>query len=232
MSDPVIPPYVRDFAAQHRLDLSKVRTESGRAMSCLDISAFAKQRGDADLQTLALAAQFRWNAGGLTKDEAARAATSSGSRRQLSPVDVMARNPLVAQIRAQAMAGEITVPTSPAPALFANGDDLPTFTASGISPTALLEVPWEARHAMAAAATTAEAYAIQADVQENGNNPLEYADHPGNADYRQRVAKWQASVPWSDAEWEAAAPVMTKLVNRAEEDIAALDAQARKRLGL
>ncbi len=100
-----------------------------------------------------------------------------------------ALNPRVDHIRAEASAGRANAPAVAAPTLFASGD-LPSFTASGISPEHLLEAPWEARHAMAAAATTAQAFAILADCQQNGNSSLEYADHPGNAAYAERVNQW------------------------------------------
>jgi hypothetical protein len=111
-----------------------------------------------------------------------------------------ALNPLVDRVRAEASAGKRKMPTaSAAPTLFASGD-LPTFTASGIDPKALLEVPAAARHAMAAAATPAEAYEISRDCQA-ADSALEYELHPGNAEYQKRVVDWvEASITDEDME--------------------------------
>ncbi|WP_375491992.1 hypothetical protein [uncultured Jatrophihabitans sp.] len=100
-----------------------------------------------------------------------------------------ALNPAVDRVRAEATT-QMPAPTAPAPTLFVAGD-LPSFTASGVPPETLLEAPWGARHAMAAAPTQAAAYEIQADCAANDNSPLEYDMHPGNAAYQQRVAQWQ-----------------------------------------
>ena len=123
-----------------------------------------------------------------------------------------ARNPLVDQVRAQASAaGAVPPSASSAPTLFASGD-LPSFTASGIPPQALLDAPWQARHAMAAAPTTADAYAILnvstdgPEVSGTPDNAYEYELHPGNVDYQARVQKWQADAvtpEQAEADWEA-----------------------------
>lgn len=86
-------------------------------------------------------------------------------------------------------------PTSQPPTLFASGD-APTFTASGIPVDMLFDVPWKARHALAAAPTQAEAYEIHqrctaGDAQASGEELADdYSLHPGNDAYAARVQAW------------------------------------------
>ena len=113
-----------------------------------------------------------------------------------------ALNPLVDKVRAEAARASRSAPDSAAPSLFPGGGDIPAFTASGIPPESVLQVPWEARHAMAAAATSAEAYGIVTSC--SGPNAEAtahqvYGDHDGNADYAERVERWRLE-GLSDAE--------------------------------
>jgi hypothetical protein len=61
--------------------------------------------------------------------------------------------------RAAARPSEISPPAGSQPTLFANGDR-PRVTASGVSPSMVDEVPWQARRAVAAAATQADAHRL------------------------------------------------------------------------
>lgn len=98
----------------------------------------------------------------------------------------------------QVLAEANIAPKSAPPTLFASGD-LPTFTASGIPVDRLLDVPTQARHALASALTQAAAFEIYSKCTEgepeiNVNaeqSASEYADHPGNLAYGKRVAEWQ-----------------------------------------
>jgi hypothetical protein len=128
-----------------------------------------------------------------------------------------ARNPLVDE--ASALPGGRRLVTNAAkndpsvPTLFASGD-LPVFTASGVDPSALLSVPWYARHAVAAAPSRAEAFGlIEAYSGPDGDIAAKLegtADHPGNLDYQGRVTEWlmrgetAAQVQNRDREWSAA----------------------------
>jgi hypothetical protein len=84
---------------------------------------------------------------------------------------------------------------APQPTLFGAGD-LPPFLASGIDPRALLSVPWQARHTLAAAPTPAAAYAVTSDFaglsaeDAAAYAALYYSDHPGTRDYANRVEEW------------------------------------------
>ena len=81
---------------------------------------------------------------------------------------------------------------APAPTLFPTGD-LPAFTASGVDPQALLQVPWQARHAVARAATPAEAYALLDQYGGPGGELLigdDMAGEPANREYERRVQNW------------------------------------------
>jgi hypothetical protein len=119
-----------------------------------------------------------------------RAARAAGGRfGHPSPAQVSPGRTPEALVKAAAVA--------PQPTLFGAGY-LPPFTASGIPPEALLEVPWRARHSMAAAETPQDAYAIlhaftglsAADAEDLA--AVEYGSHPGNADYAHRVEQWLA----------------------------------------
>ena len=70
-------------------------------------------------------------------------------------------NPVAAEFRArnQVLASRAALSGTSEPTLFTTGD-LPAFTASGIDPQALLQVPWQARPAVASATTHAEAYQL------------------------------------------------------------------------
>lgn len=85
---------------------------------------------------------------------------------------------------------------SPEPTLFGSGD-LPPFTASGIPPEALLQVPWQARHAMASATTPAEAWRVLDDFSRLSSvedaeavAASMYGGHRGNREYAARVEHW------------------------------------------
>ncbi|MFD8556799.1 E3 binding domain-containing protein [Streptosporangium canum] len=123
-------------------------------------------------------------------------APKAPAKRRLPRVDA-SRNPLVAAAQADGGGAYLDAHAAMPPTLFASGD-LPPFTASGIAPSALLSVPWFARHAVAAekspaaAAEMLEAFsgpdgdvAAQADSRVTG--------HEGNYDYRMRVNQWQAA---------------------------------------
>lgn len=98
---------------------------------------------------------------------------------------------------------------APEPTLFGGGAlDLPPFTASGIDPQALLQVPWQARHALASAGTPREAYAILNEFSGLGAEAAEtvavtaFGGHPGNAEYAQRVDQWVAEAMDPDTAYD------------------------------
>jgi hypothetical protein len=68
----------------------------------------------------------------------------------------------IAEERPTEFARARTANREPEPTLFPSGD-LPPFTASGIDPSVLLQVPWQARVALAGAGTLAEAYKLLND---------------------------------------------------------------------
>jgi hypothetical protein len=81
------------------------------------------------------------------------------------------------------------------PTLFTGGQ-LPPFTASGIPPEALLEVPWKARHALAAAPSTAAAYAFIDRFRLLSQEDAEvyaaawHGNDSGNRQYAMAVETW------------------------------------------
>jgi hypothetical protein len=101
-------------------------------------------------------------------------------------------NPLVDDIRRSRPAlYAVAAAEAPPPSLF-NSGDLPVYTASGVEPATLARLPWQARHAVASAPTTAEAYQIIEAVSGEDGDILAhlYGDHPGVRQYENRVRTW------------------------------------------
>ena len=186
--EPYVTPLVARLAAENSLDLRAIagtgiggRIRKNDVLRAAGKLPAASTVTDGDRQVQEIIAMF--------KDVAHTPAPAAGRSA------AYARNPLVDTVRAQALAQHRPSPSGSVPTLFASGD-LPTFTASGIPPQALLDVPWEARHQMAAAATPAEAYEIAASCQGSDAETtaqMLYGGHEGNADYRERVEKWQVA---------------------------------------
>lgn len=113
--------------------------------------------------------------------------------RPAAPVAMNSSNPLVDGHRAaNPTLTARAMRNSPAPTLFPTGD-LPAFTASGVDPQALLQVPWQARHAVARAATTTEAYSLLNQYGGPEGELLignDLARDPANQDYERRVGDW------------------------------------------
>lgn len=90
-----------------------------------------------------------------------------------------------------------TPPPGRQPTLFPEGD-LPSFTASGIPPQVLNQVPWQARPAMARATTTAAAYQMLAKYTgETGASEAEYDAMPGGPLHADVVEYSRAYERWS-----------------------------------
>ena len=78
----------------------------------------------------------------------------------------------------------------PPPKMFANGTaDLPAFTASGIDPQLLLQVPGLCRHALAAEPNIA---VVQASFEQDSTNPTAAYASAGLASAVQRMRVWAA----------------------------------------
>lgn len=110
--------------------------------------------------------------------------------------DPYSRNPLLTAARIEhperfARAAR----TATRPTLVTAGD-LPPFTASGLDPQLLLTVPWQARHAVASAPTTAAAYGIIAEDEGFSHSDaapwaaVQHGGDPANAAYAQRIREW------------------------------------------
>ncbi len=119
----------------------------------------------------------------------------AGASRSRPQPTAYSRNPLVEA--AGAMTQSIAAAAGTAePEVFSTGPT-PPFTASGMDPVKLLEVPWKARHALAAA-SAAEAEAMYAELTGPegaliAETDRRYYAHPGNGDYEARVASWIAA---------------------------------------
>jgi hypothetical protein len=91
-------------------------------------------------------------------------------------------------------------PSGKAPSLFENGD-LPKITASGIDPSTLAEVPWQARRAVARASTTAEAYELVERYSGEEGHVLAEVDSMGArplardvVEYQQELSRWRSGL--------------------------------------
>jgi hypothetical protein len=115
---------------------------------------------------------------------------------------IYARNPLVDEARRTRAQASLQA-AADAPTLFHSGD-LPPFTASGIDPENLLRVPWQARHAVASAPTTAQAFEL---LERYTDDPVAAAFEQGgsfaNAAYQQRVNEWAVSKMTEDELYDA-----------------------------
>lgn len=121
--------------------------------------------------------------------------TARTAARPVTAQATAASNPLVAHARsADPGACAEADRHGPAPTLFTGGD-LPPVTASGMDPPRLLDVPPEARHALAAA-TDAEALALHERYSSPGATVSDYrvAGHAGWTDYTRRVSAWLGTV--------------------------------------
>lgn len=78
----------------------------------------------------------------------------------------------------------------PVPRMFANGtSDLPAFTASGIDPKLLLQVPAATRHALAAEPDIA---VVQQKFEQDSTNPVAVYGHAGLDAAVSRLRSWAA----------------------------------------
>jgi len=115
-------------------------------------------------------------------------------------------NPIVAAARSREPRAAAAASTKrAAPTLFAGGD-LPPFTASGVDPQVLLQVPWLARHPVAAAGTTAEAYKLLQDYSgpdAEVRAAMDCSGHPANRDYQRQAENWLADGMTDDENYAA-----------------------------
>jgi hypothetical protein len=196
-----VPDYVREFAREHRIDVSRLTAQDGKQLSLLDVVNDAEARGDWETAVVALSAQLRWNRGEDSPAPVTHSVTAGSTTVFVDPrmllgtsVHASSRNPLATAVLDGCRAARSSSPRGTAPTLFASGDT-PAFTASGIPPEVVLQVPWQARHAMAAAVSPDEAYAILAECtgpDGEATAAMMFGGHPGNVDYADRVAVWQA----------------------------------------
>lgn len=92
------------------------------------------------------------------------------------------------------------------PTLFPSGD-LPPFTASGLDPSVLADLPWLGRHAVAAEPDRRAAYQMASELGGPDGPGIaateeQYAGHPGNAEYLARMSSWAMRSPGVDPDEE------------------------------
>lgn len=132
--------------------------------------------------------------------------TEEGKRRAKLEADMLRdRNPLLLQAETEWPTWVTRAKTTgPPPTLFAAGD-LPAFTASGIDPATLLQLPWFVRHA-AAAADLVEAHRVFETYttwdEEAADEWMREAGHSdwnqANLDYKHRFQRWLRDAPLGD----------------------------------
>ncbi len=118
-------------------------------------------------------------------------------------------NPVAAEVRKQnqVLASRAALSGAPEPTLFATGD-LPAFTASGIDPQALLQVPWQARPAVASATTQAAAYQlVQTYGGPDGEDMAAWDFRDVEESFRARYDAWTAAAMTTE---EIADPITAK----------------------
>lgn len=148
-----------------------------------------------------LAAERRAAPGAAARAGAPRAAAAAGRFPHPTAADVDVRATYSGWLQAARA-------VRPEPTLFATGN-LPPFTASGIDVAELMNVPWPARPALAAAPTRSQALSIleacngrryqthdQTHAQTGGGASAEtyamqdYGDHPSVQGYTQAISQW------------------------------------------
>lgn len=186
MSEVSVTPKVRAQAARYRINLAAIKgTGAGGRISLADVNRVA--------------------AGMVTE----ASPSTMPARPPAGRGTAWAANPLldVARSRKPGRAVNASAKTPP-PTLFPSGD-LPAFTASGVDPKALMAAPWQARHAIAAAPTTAEAYRLLDDYSGPEGAvaaELEQGHHPGTHFYTEQMRLWLANAATEDETYAALFP--------------------------
>ncbi|OLT21400.1 hypothetical protein BJF81_02335 [Ornithinimicrobium sp. CNJ-824] len=121
--------------------------------------------------------------------------TYRASNGETVTVSTTALNPLLDEIKqSKPELARHMLAAQPAPTLFATGD-LPVFTASGIDPSRLRELPWHVRHAAARADSRAALALFErftpADEMRSAEAEMEHGHDSSNADYRDRMRHWE-----------------------------------------
>lgn len=148
------------------------------------------------IDVLAPGSAVALTASGTPAIPATAAATSAaaGARRPAGTDPRYALNPVLDEIAAsQAKVYATALQHNPQPPTLFESGDLPPFTASGIDPSALAEVPWQARHHIAAEPNRAEVLAMIEEVSgEDGPAMAQmlFGNNQVNKQYQARVMAW------------------------------------------
>ncbi len=130
--------------------------------------------------------------------------------RQTAAATRFPANPLAAELQARnrELANRAAQSGVPEPTLFSTGD-LPAFCASGVDPQVLLQVPWQARPALAASPTQARAYElVEAYSGPDAENRAAWDFRDVEEGYRSRYGNWLADAMTMDEVYDA---VMTPI---------------------
>lgn len=171
-----------------------------------DVYRVARPNGTATRSTAAAAIAERKfgssRAVSVAASAAARAQTPSlpagrvAAATQSDLTGLYARNPLIAQVQTErrVYASAVEASGGATPTLFHSGD-VPAFTASGLDPNLLLQIPWMARHAAAAETDRARVLELFEELSGPDGAVLasEFESHAGNKEYANRVMAWQSA---------------------------------------
>ncbi len=178
-------PRVQAEARRLGVDLSSVcATGAGGRVRLQEVYAAAPRRVERWAAAKAPAAAGR-------RPSAVAYASRFNSQVQVT-LDPYGRNPLLEDLR-QALPDVYAIATrqAPPPTLFEVGD-LPPFTASGVDPAVLLDLPWHLRHEAAAATSAGTVLAL---LEATAHDPDGYpwgAPHVGVTEYVNRMTAWAA----------------------------------------
>lgn len=187
-----VTPAVRVTAERLGVDLAQVQgTGSGGRITVDDVRAASPQRRAAR-DALVDQARATRTSGRLSGVQMRVKDNHLGVDAQ---VDATSRNPLLNALqKSRPDVARAALKIAPAPTLFAAGD-LPPFTASGVPPTQLLNLPWHLRHVAAqesdrsALSRMFEQY-IPVTEGTASYAALSHGAAPGNVDYQDRFRSW------------------------------------------
>lgn len=136
--------------------------------------------------------------------EAAAARRRNVSSRPTAQLGALAVNPALDALPPGLRSSAATNADAPPPPTLFNSGDVPPLTASGLDPERLLDLPWQARHAVAVAPTAAVALQLfERYVGDPDGAALDFGSSQPVTDYVRRVQQWAADWASPDALYAA-----------------------------
>lgn len=190
-----VTPAVRVTAERLGVDLARVQgTGTAGRITVNDVRAASPQRRAAQDALGERARATRTSAG---RPSGVQVLVQNDHLGMEVNVDATSRNPLLDALRkSRPDVARAALKVAPAPTLFAAGD-LPPFTAAGIPPTRLLDLPWQLRHTAAQESDTSALSRLFEEFVPVTEGMASYAalshgSARGNVDYEDRFKYWVA----------------------------------------